>query len=122
VPRPPWNALTLSESQTTSNRGTSAYDVSIHALQQGSQSPEQLTRSNRRVERINIEGEVRGPVPAGVDIVQRHVHDLSDAVLVDLVHGEALDVVLPEYRLLGGIQVAQANVHAGHISLRLALT
>lgn len=37
-----------------------------------------------------LEGQVNGPLSA--DVIQRHLDDLADAVLVDVVHGEALDV------------------------------
>ena len=86
------NVVTLSESQTTSDRSTSA-------------------RSNTRVEAINIEAQVDGQVPVGVDVVQSQLNDLADTVLVDLMHAERLDAVLLEDAALALVDVAQADVH-----------
>jgi hypothetical protein len=43
---------------------------------------------------------------------QRHSDDTTDPVLVDIVHREALDVVVAENPFLGGIDVSEANVDA----------
>lgn len=55
---------------------------------------------------------MRRPVSVRVDMIQRHIYDLSDPVLVDVVHRETADTVRTEERLLRCIQVSQANVHA----------
>lgn len=43
---------------------------------------------------------------------QRHLDDLADPVLVDVVHGEAFDVVFAEDSLFGWVDVAEADVDA----------
>jgi hypothetical protein len=43
---------------------------------------------------------------------QRHLDDLADPVLVNVVHGEALDVVFPEDSLFGRVDVTEADVDA----------
>lgn len=43
---------------------------------------------------------------------QRHRDDLADPVLIDVMHCEALDVVVAENPFLSGVDVAKANVDA----------
>ena len=52
-----------------------------------------------------------GELTAGVNVVERHLDDAPDAVLVDLVHAERLDAVLLEDAALAVVDVAQADVH-----------
>jgi hypothetical protein len=49
-------------------------------------------RSDLGVERIDVEREVDGTVFVGVHVVERHLDDFADSPLVDVEHGEALDV------------------------------
>jgi len=84
------NEIALSERQTASHRSSSA-------------------RRKPRVQRINVERQVNGRVRA--DPAERHVHDLADAVAVDVVHAERLDAVLAQDLLLAAVDVAQADVH-----------
>ena len=85
------NVVTLSESQTASDRSTSA-------------------RSNTRVEAINIEAQVDGQVPVGVDVVQSQLNDLADTVLVDLMHRESLDTVFLKDLPLASIDITKTDV------------
>lgn len=51
-----------------------------------------------------------GQLSTGVDVVQRHLDDLADPVLVHLVHRERLDVVFLEDLLFTVVDVAQTDV------------
>jgi hypothetical protein len=64
-----------------------------------------------RVERVHVEGEVDGAIPARVHGVEGHLDDPADAVAVDVGHAERLDAVLAEDLLLAGVDVAEADVH-----------
>ena len=66
---------------------------------------------NSRIQRVNIEAQVDGELAPRVDMVERHLDDAPDAVLVDLVHRERLDAVLAQDALLARVDVAQADVH-----------
>jgi hypothetical protein len=45
-------------------------------------------------------------------MIQRLLHTRADPVLVDVVHGETLDVVLSKDAFFRRVDVAEANVHA----------
>eukprot|EP00760_Papus_ankaliazontas_P028342 PhM_4_TR3649/c0_g1_i1/m.80348 len=62
-----------------------------------------------RVDGVDIEGEVDRAVVVGVDAGQRHLHHLTDAVLVDVVHGVHLDAAAAHHGGLRGIDIAQGN-------------
>jgi hypothetical protein len=65
----------------------------------GSESSSELSSSGETIDRfncVNVEGNVERFVAFGVEIVDSLSHGLSDAQLEDVVHGEALDVVLFE--------------------------
>ncbi len=68
-------------------------------------------RGDRRIERVHVEAQVDRAVAARVHVVERHVDDAPDPVLVDLVHRERLDAVVLEDALLARVDVAQADVH-----------
>lgn len=65
--------------------------------------------SETRVKSIDVEGQMDRSVRANP--AQSHVHDLADAVTVDVVHAERLDAVLAQDLLLAAIHVAQADVY-----------
>jgi hypothetical protein len=87
------DVVTLSEAQTSTNGCT-------------------CRRSDSGVESIDVERQVDGQVALRVGIVKSQLHDLSDTVLVNVVHGEALDFVLAENFLLWLVEVAETNVNA----------
>ena len=64
-----------------------------------------------RVERVDVEAQVDRAVAPQVDVIERHLDDVPDAELVDLVHAERPDAVLLEDRLLAAVDVAQPDVH-----------
>ena len=84
------NEVALSERKATSHRCASA-------------------RSEPRVQRINVERQVNRRVRANP--AERHVHDLANAMTVNIVHAERLDAVLAQDLLLTAVDVAQADVH-----------
>jgi hypothetical protein len=55
---------------------------------------------------------MHGPRQPGIYMLQRHLHNFTDPVLVDIVHRKAFDLVLAEDPFLGGIDVAEADVDA----------
>lgn len=63
-----------------------------------------------RVEGIDVKAEVNGARAVGGDVLDGHLDNLGDAVLVDLVHGEGLDAVLAEDLLLSSVDVTETNV------------
>ena len=67
-------------------------------------------RRNGGVQRVNVEAQMNREASVRIDMVQGHLDDLTDAVLVDLVHRECLDVVLFEDLFFGLVNVAQADV------------
>ena len=62
------------------------------------------------VKGIDVEAEVDGAGAAGGDVLDGHLDDLGNAVLVDLVHGEGLDAVLTEDLLLTSVDVTETDV------------
>jgi hypothetical protein len=62
------------------------------------------------VQSIDIVAQMDRSSSVRVDVVQRHLDDLTDAVLVDLVHGECLNVVLLQDLLLAGVDISKTDV------------
>lgn len=67
-------------------------------------------RGDGGVKSIDVEAEVDGAGAAGGDVLDGHLDDLGNAVLVDLVHGEGLDAVLTEDLLLASVDVTETDV------------
>lgn len=63
------------------------------------------------VKSVNIQTQVDGKVPVGVDVVEGQLDDLRDTVLVDFVHAEGFNLVLAEDLLLAVINVTQTDVY-----------
>ena len=66
---------------------------------------------NGRIQRVNVEAQVNRVLAPRVDMVERHLDDAPDAVLVDLVHAVCLDAVLLEDAALALVDVTKADVH-----------
>lgn len=66
--------------------------------------------SDSRVEGIDIEAQVDGARAVRRNMLDGHLDDLGDAVLVNLVHGEGLDAVLTEDLLLTSIDITETDV------------
>jgi hypothetical protein len=58
--------------------------------------------------RTDVERKVNRPVLP--NMLQRHLNNLSNTVAIDVVHREALDVVLPQDLPLALVNVAKTNV------------
>jgi hypothetical protein len=80
----------------------------------------QLTGSHGWVESVYIKAEMDWFLPVGVDVVHRHLDNLSNSILVDLVHGICLDSVFLENLLLCGIDISKTNVDSTPVSGRFA--
>lgn len=63
------------------------------------------------VKGIDVEAEVDGAGAAGGDVLDGHLDDLGNTVLVNLVHGEGLDAVLTEDLLLTSVDVTETDVN-----------
>lgn len=72
-------------------------------------------RAGRRgdcwVERVHVEAQVDRAVAAWAQVVDRLFEDVPDPELVDLIHRERLDLLVPDGVLLTGVDVAQAYVY-----------
>lgn len=60
---------------------------------------------------VYIKAEMDGSVALGINMVKGHFHNLANAVAIDFVHAEGLDVVFPQNLLLTRINIAQANIN-----------
>ena len=82
----------------------------IVPLPQGQAASDRRPRARRplRVERVDVKRQVDGRV--GADVRERELHDVADAVAVDVVHAEGADVVLAEDGLFGAVDVPEADV------------
>jgi len=69
------------------------------------------TWSYTRIQCINVETQVNRSVAVRVDVVERHLHDFANSILVYLMHAKRLDSVLPHYTLLAHVGISNADVH-----------
>lgn len=53
---------------------------------------------------------MNGARTVGGDVLDGHLDDLGDTVLVDLVHGEGLDAVLAEDLLLASVDITETDI------------
>lgn len=75
-------------------------------------SPRGLTSSYTRIRRIHVKAQMYRPLPLGVHMRERHLDHFPDPVLVDVVHGEALDIILAQNTFFGRVDVPEADVDA----------
>lgn len=86
------DVVTLTESETSTDRGTGG-------------------GGDGGVKGIDVEAEVDGAGAAGGDVLDGHLDDLGNTVLVNLVHGEGFDAVLTEDLLLTSVDVTETDVN-----------
>lgn len=65
------------------------------------------TRRPHWIQRIHVKAQVYRGV---ADILECHLHDLSDTMSIHVVHAKRLDAILPEDLLLAEINVSEADI------------